>query len=305
MTDPGFTLVQLRYFAAAARRGSMTHAAQEMMVSQSAVSTAVASLEKALGVQLLLRHHARGLTPTPAGRDFLEAVRDFLSHSVELAESARQAGSEVVGDLTVGCFTTLAPFRLPTLLSAFEERHPAVRVAVTEGEHAGLKRALRAGECELALLYGYDLDEDIAHTVLDATRPYAIVAADHPTAARAGGQVALSELADDPMILLDLPHSRDYLLGVMRSVGVEPVIRHRSAGFETVRALVAHGHGYALLNQRPAHNSTYAGGDVVPLTLRDRVPPLNVVVCWMRGTRMTRRAQAFLRACRVASDQPM
>lgn len=297
MSDPGFTLVQLRYFAAAARRGSMTHAAQEMVVSQSAVSTAVASLEKALGVQLLLRHHARGLTLTPAGRDFLDAVRDFLAHSVELAESARQAGSEVIGDLAVGCFSTLAPFRLPMLLSAFEKRHPAVRVAVQEGEHAELKRALRAGECELALLYGYDLDDDIEHTVLDAMRPYALVAADHPIAARADGLVALRELAADPMILLDLPHSRDYLLGVLRSVGVEPTIRHRSAGFETVRALVAHGHGYALLNQRPAHNSTYTGSDVVPLTLRDQVPPLNVVLGWMRGTRMTRRAQAFLRVC--------
>lgn len=299
MSDPGFTLVQLRYFAAAARHGSMTHAAREMMVSQSAVSTAVAALERELEVQLLLRHHARGLTLTPAGRDFLQAVRDFLAHSVELVESARQAGSEVIGELAVGCFTTLAPFRLPTLLAAFEKRHPAVRVAVREGDHAGLKRALRAGECELALLYAYDLDDDIEHVVLDATRPYALVSSDHPFAARADGRVSLQELADEPMILLDLPHSRDYLLGVMRAGGIEPVIRHRSAGYETVRALVAHGHGYALLNQRPAHPGTYAGRDAVPLALRDDVPPLNVVLCWMRGARLTRRAQAFLRLCRA------
>ncbi|WP_232667804.1 LysR family transcriptional regulator [Pseudonocardia sp. TRM90224] len=299
MSDPGFTLVQLRYFAAAAERGSMTLAARDLMVSQSAVSTAVALLEKELGVQLLLRHHARGLTLTPAGRAFHQQVREFLAHSVELVESARQAGTEVVGNLTLGCFITLAPFRLPRLLAEFEKRHPAVRAAVREGEHAALKTALRAGDCEIALLYGYDLDDDIEHTVLDATRPYALVPAGHRFAERPDREVALAELADEPMILLDLPHSADYLLGVLRAAGVEPVIRHRSAGFETVRALVANGHGYAVLNQRPAHDGTYGGGRAVPLTLRDEVPPLNIVLCWMRGTRPTRRAQAFLHTCRA------
>jgi DNA-binding transcriptional LysR family regulator len=304
MSEPRFTLVQLRYFAAAATHGSMTLAARELMVSQSAVSTAVAQLEKDLGVQLLLRHHARGLTLTPAGRDFLAEVRNFLAHGAELVESARQAGSELVGNLTVGCFATLAPFRLPGLLSVFEERHPAVRLAIREGEHAGLIGALRAGGCELALLYGYDLDDDVDHAVLDTVSPYALVAADHPLAARPDPRVSLAELAAEPMIVLDLPHSGDYLLGVLRAAGVEPVIRHRSGGYETVRALVAGGHGFALLNQRPAHDSTYAGGRVVPLALRDEVPPRDGVLCWMKGARMTRRALAFLRICRELYATP-
>ncbi|MFC7503390.1 LysR family transcriptional regulator, partial [Nocardioides sp. GCM10030258] len=54
MAEVGFTLTQLRYFAAAAELGSMTAASRQLMVSQSAISTAVAQLEKELGVQLLL-----------------------------------------------------------------------------------------------------------------------------------------------------------------------------------------------------------------------------------------------------------
>jgi DNA-binding transcriptional LysR family regulator len=57
---------------------------------------------------LLLRHHARGLALTEAGRNFYQELLGFPKHSGELAESARRAGAAVVGDLAVGCFSTLA-----------------------------------------------------------------------------------------------------------------------------------------------------------------------------------------------------
>lgn len=298
MADPGFTFVQLRYFAAAAELGSMTAAAKELRVSQSAVSTAVAQLEKELRVQLLLRHHARGLTLTAAGQAFHRELRSFLAHSVELAESARVAGQGLVGDLTVGCFSTLAPFRLPGLLSRYESAYPQVRVDVLEAEHATLKRALRAGDCEVAVTYAYDLDEDFDRQVIDASTPYAIVAADHKLAR--GGDVSLAELAPEPMILLDLPHSGAYFESLLARTGMRANVRHRTTGFETVRALVAHGWGYALLNQRPAHDTTYDGRSMVALQLRDKVEPLEIVVAWMSGARLTRRAGAFVTIARTA-----
>jgi DNA-binding transcriptional LysR family regulator len=63
-----FTLRQLEYFLAAAEAGSVTEAAQNIPVAQSSVSAAIAQLEAALGVQLLIRHHAQGISPTAEGR---------------------------------------------------------------------------------------------------------------------------------------------------------------------------------------------------------------------------------------------
>ncbi|GAA4669781.1 MULTISPECIES: LysR substrate-binding domain-containing protein [Amycolatopsis] len=302
MSEPSFTLVQLRYFEAAARHLSMTAASRELLVSQSAVSTAIAQLERELGVQLLLRHHARGLSLTTAGQAFHQRVLDFLAHGAELVETARQAGTELVGPLAVGCFTTLAPFRLPGLLAEFEDRHPRVRVQLREGEHSALKAALRSGECEVALLYGYDLDDDIDRVVVDTAPPYVLVSPGHRLATRK--KVALADLDGEPMVLLDLPHSREYLQSVLRGAGVEPEIRHRTTGYETVRALVAHGHGFALLNQRPPVESTYAGERAVPLALTDEVASLEIVVAWMRGVRLTRRAQEFVKLCRTLYASP-
>lgn len=293
MNEPSFTLVQLRYFEAAARHLSMTAASKELMVSQSAVSTAIAQLEKEMGVQFLLRHHARGLSLTRAGEAFYKRLLDFLAHGNELVEAARQSGTELVGTLAVGCFATLAPFRLPRLLAEFEARHPRVHVSLREGEHRDLKAALRSGETEIALLYGYDLDDDIDRDVVGTAPPYALVAEDHRLARRKSRTVSLKELADEPMVLLDLPHSREYLQSVLSDAGVVPRIRHRTTGFETVRALVASGHGFSLLNQVPPAETTYSGARAVPLTLTDDVPPLEIVVATMRGVRLTRRAQEF------------
>ncbi|HVQ86554.1 MAG TPA: LysR family transcriptional regulator [Actinomycetes bacterium] len=295
---PGFTLVQLRYFAAAAELGSMTAAARELMVSQSAVSTAVAQLEKELGVQLLLRHHARGLTLTAAGKSFHHEVRNFLVHTNELAETARGQGNSLVGGLAVGCFSTLAPFLLPTLLSRYAEKYPNVDVDVVEAEHARLKKALRSGDVEVALMYGYDIDSDIDYAVADQAAPYVLIAKTHRLARRR--RVSLSELADDPMVLLDLPHSSAYFETIIESTGITPIIRHRSPGYETVRSLVAHGHGYSILNQHPAHNLTYDGSEVVTLELRDEIQPLEIVIAVMRDVQLTNRAKAFVKATRLS-----
>jgi DNA-binding transcriptional LysR family regulator len=296
MTEPAFTFTQLRYFAAAAEHGSMTAAAKALIVSQSAVSTAVAQLEKELGVQLLIRHHARGLALTAAGETFHREVRGLLAHSHDLAEAARSAGESMTGDLSVGCFSTLGPFELPRLLAVYEDQYPGVDVWVVEAEHAKLIQLLRQGRCEVALMYGYDLDEDLEYEVVHEVRPYVLVGAQHRLAHRQ--QVSLSELADESMVILDLPSTANYMSSIVSSTGLSPRIKHRTSGFETVRAMVAHGHGFAILNQLPAHDLTYDGGQVVALEIRDDVPALSMVAVYMRGIRLTARARAMVQICK-------
>lgn len=292
MAEPSFTLVQLRYFATAAELGSMTEAAKELRVSQSAISTAIGQLERDLGVQLLIRHHARGLSLTPVGQEFLSELRGFLQHARELGDVARGVGRSVVGDLVVGWFSTLTPFYRPEFVRAYEERYPNSTIRVIEGQHSQLTDGLREGRCELAVMYAYAVG-DLSSRVIDSVRPYVLVATDHRLTSR--GSVRLDELVDQPMVLLDLPHTSDYFLELFGSRGLpEPTVGFRSAGYETVRALVAHGHGFAILNQRPSHDQTYDGAALHTLEIEDDVEELDVVVAWPSDTRLTRRAQAFI-----------
>lgn len=203
--------------------------------------------------------------------------------------------------MTVGCFQTIAPFYLPRLLTDFAARYPAVRVSLLEREIQELQHALFTGACEVALLYDLDLDGQLDTELLAEAPPYVIVPAEHRLAARPG--LWLSDLADAPMVLLDLPHSREYFQALVRRTGVESRIAYRTYSFETVRALVAAGHGFALLNQCPAAAMTYDGGRVATLPLLDDLPALPVVLARVRGVRPTARAQKFIERCRVVLGQ--
>ncbi|MEU6609664.1 LysR substrate-binding domain-containing protein [Streptomyces shenzhenensis] len=287
---PEITLAQLRYFVAAAERLSMTEAAQAFFVAQSAISAAIAQLEQQVGVQLFIRQRSKGLVLTPAGLQFLGDVRALLLSLDGALDSARGVDNQVRGTVRIACFVTLAPFLLPELITRCRTAHPYLDVTVEEVDAEDGREALRAGRVELLLSYDFALGETVEREVVVQAPPHVILPADHPLAGRA--QVFLRELSREKLILLDLPHSRDYFLRVLSSAGLEPDIRHRSGSYETVRSLVAHGHGFSVLNQRPAHDLTYDGHPVAALSIADDVPSLPVVVASLRGVRQSARARA-------------
>jgi len=290
-----FTLTQLRYFLVVAELESMTRAAARLLVTQSAVSTAMAELERALGAQLFLRNRSTGLKLTPTGRTFAHDVKSFLDHADALFESADGASGSLGGSLTVGVFSPLASFRLPVILRAFEAKHPDVDVTFLEADLAILQTALREGACDLAVMYGHGLGSGFTRQVLERVPPHVLVSVEHPAAARS--EISLAELAGEPLILLDLPHSREYYESLFMLAGVAPNIRHRFSGYETVRSFVAHGHGYTLLNQRVHNDVPYSGGRVSALRLVDEFPPSEVMLVRLNDSLPTRRALAFEDIC--------
>ncbi|UYM04140.1 LysR family transcriptional regulator [Solicola gregarius] len=294
-----FTLTQLRYFAAVAEADSMTAAARELMITQSALSTAMSQLEKALGVQLFMRQGTRALRLTAAGAQFVRDLTVFLEHADSLYEAAQGLAKSPVGVLSVGVFGPLASVRLPLILDELERRYPGLEVTIHESDLADQQDALRSGRCEIALTYGLGLARGFTAQALQRIPPHVIVSREHRLARRPERPVHLRALEDDPLILLDLPHSREYYESLFRLVGVTPNVRHRLVGYETVRSFVARGHGYALLNQRLQHDLTYTGDSVVPIQIADELPPIELMLVRPSDVRPTRRALAFEEVCRT------
>lgn len=296
------SLRQLDYFVAAAEAGTMTGAAQRLYVSQSAVSAGIGELEHQLGVQLLIRAKAKGLTLTTAGHLFLPQARDLLARSEELQAGMQEVGQTPAGRLVIGCFTTLAPFLLPRMLEEFAVAHPGVSLEFAEGSLTVLQHLLREGRCELALLYGVDIEAGIAFETLYSTEPHVLLPREHPLADREA--VRLADLDGHSMIMLDVPPSRRYFSEVLADAGVVPTVRHRTESFEMVRSLVARGAGYSLLIQRPTLDVSYEGLAVQVRPIADGVPPLPVGLAWPSGSHPTRRAAAFAAFCRSAVARP-
>lgn len=289
-----FTLNQLRYFSEVARHESMRIAAEELHVSQSAVSTAIAQLERSLHVQLFIRHRNRSVTLSPAGRRFAARTRTFLAGAEALGEHGALLGGTLTGRLTVGVYAPIAPFRFPRVLTTFEEQHPGVDVDLIAGNLEEVRAALVDGQCEIALMYAHGLGPGFETRVIETVRPHVFVSSEHPLADRES--VHLAEFADEPFIQLDFPFSREYYDQLFRLVGVAPHVRYSFNDYETVRSFAAMGHGYALLNQNPI-SATYSGAQLVALDLADELPHIEVVAVWPEHTRLTVRAKAFVRAC--------
>jgi DNA-binding transcriptional LysR family regulator len=152
------------------------------------------------------------------------------------------------------------------------------------------------GTCEVALMYDLGIRPEVATTVLYRVRPYVVLSADHRLAAT--GPISLTELADEPMIMLDMPPSAEMFREVLAVAAVEPLVRFSTTNFESVRSLVASGAGYSLLLQRPSPDSTYAGPPLVYREIVEDVLTVDVVLAHARDARLTRRAQAFTDFCR-------
>jgi DNA-binding transcriptional LysR family regulator len=227
-----FTLRQLEYFLAAADAGSITEAAQNIPVAQSSVSAAIAQLEAALGVQLLIRHHAQGISPTAEGRQYLERARALLRNADELERFAAGLTAELSGTLHLGCLVT------------------------------------------------------------------AVFAADHPLAG--AESVTLAQLAAEPLVLLDLPHSREYFRGLFSAAGMEPEVGHRSVHPDVIRTMVANGFGYTIFNARAGTAVALDGMPLANVPITGDPRPMILGLVRLASVRPTRLVAAFEQHCRAA-----
>ncbi|SFR28224.1 DNA-binding transcriptional regulator, LysR family [Lentzea waywayandensis] len=294
MNLPNVTVRQLEYLIAVAETGSLTSAASRCHVSQGAISLALSELERVLDLRLVMRSPRRGAALTAAGTQVLADARRVVGAMGDLGAEARGLSSTVSGVLTVGCYAPIAPFHLPAAIATFERAHPEVSVRFVEGSLPEIGEDLISGRCEIAFLYDQDLLPGIETRTLYDQPPRILLPADHRLRRRRA--VALSELAGDPFVLLDVPPSERYFRSVFAAAGVEMVVTHRARSFELARSLVARGIGYSMTVQQPALARSYEGLEVLALPLRDNVPTTPVVLGWASGP-LTRRAQAFAEHC--------
>ena len=289
------SLRQLECFVAAADAGSLAAGAQLCGASPSAVALAVTELEKRLGVQLLIRQQAKGVHLTEAGARVVADARTVLAHAGDLVTAAQSEGTEVAGQLTVGCYTTLAPFFVPPLLDEYAARYPRVDLSVVVGSQDELQELLLTGRAEVALVYDRGLGGHLEHRLVRRCAPYVLLPADHALARQ--GRVRLSQLAPEPLIALDIPPSLQNSERILRDAGFEPEVRYRAANIEMVRCLVGRGLGYALLVQRWPNDVSYEGRPLASVEILDDVQEHHVVVAYAEHSRLTRRAQALISFC--------
>ncbi|MFK0292467.1 LysR family transcriptional regulator [Streptomyces sp. NPDC090442] len=293
----GFSLTQLRYFVVSAELGNISEAAERLCASQSTVSAAVMRLERQLGVQLLLRHHARGVSLTPSGRRLLREARALLGQARNFKAQGDALASETTGALDVGFLASVAPFLLPLTHRLLRERYAALRLNVREESADRLLESLQGGHCELAVTYDF-LSGDSRFLPLVDLSIHALLADDDPQART--GPVDLAELATRPLIALNTSAALRHFEKLFANAGVHMPEVITTTSLETMRGLVAAGSGFALMYQRGASGATLDGRNVAAVEIADALPPSSLGVATMPGLIVSSRGRAFLTALRSA-----
>lgn len=176
------TTARLRAFVTVADTGSVRAAAQRLVISESAVSAALAALAKDVGVALVERE-GRGLCLTPSGRTYAAYARKILGLHDEALSAARGDVDPERGRVRVAAVTTAGEHVLPRALAGFRRRHPAVELWLDVGTSEYVWAALASHEVDVAI--AGRPPQDMPEITVRAVRANELVAVAAPAVADA------------------------------------------------------------------------------------------------------------------------
>lgn len=180
---PHVTFRQLQIFVAVVRGGSVSAAARQLSLSQSATSQALSDLEHQLGVTLFERL-GRSLRLNDVGRRLLPLAEQLLSGLEELVESAQEPGGTLRGILQVSASATIGTYLLPPLAGRFLERHPQADLQLRLQNTHDVMADLQRFEADLGLIEGQCTESRLRSQVWRHDEMVLVCAPQHPLASK-------------------------------------------------------------------------------------------------------------------------
>jgi LysR family hydrogen peroxide-inducible transcriptional activator len=270
------TLKQLRYLTSLAEHRHFGKAAEACAVTQPALSMQIRELEKDLGIDLFERRPGEVIL-TETGAEVTRRAERVLSAARDLTEFARHSGRLLTGRLRLGVIPTLAPYVLPKILPALQQRFPDLRVELRETQTRTLTDELIRGTLDVLLL-ALPLDEHEIESAALFDDPFllAMPAGEGTSSAR----IDAREIDQQRLILLEEGHClRDQALAFCGTA------RGDAAGLgatslSTVIQMVANGYGVTLVPKIAVDQ--LRDERVKVLRFRDPQPARSIGLAWRR-----------------------
>jgi LysR family transcriptional regulator, transcription activator of glutamate synthase operon len=270
-------LQQLRYFREVAEREHVTRAAENLFVSQSAISRAVTQLEEELGVPLFYRT-GRAVVLSPYGRSFLE----YVIRAINVLESGKSSLLEQIGEesgtVSLGFLHSLGIEMVPRLIKEFRRKHPRIQFTLlVQRSGEMLMEELVAGSIDLCLsVPGMFEQNDVRWSHLLDEELLIAMPQTHRLAARR--TLNMRALSSEPFLTLSPEHTLRIIFDrLCADASFLPKIAFEGMDIATLRGLIAAGLGIGLL---PSAAIRFRG--VVEIKLSQRpIRPLGIG--WIDG----------------------
>ncbi|HET8894204.1 MAG TPA: selenium metabolism-associated LysR family transcriptional regulator [Gaiellaceae bacterium] len=290
---------QLAAFCAVVERRSFSQAAEQLGVTQPAVSLQIRSLEKRLGLQLLDRS-GRRVEPTEAGQRLYRSAQKLLAQEEQLlADVVGEGEGELTGKIDIGASTGPGGTVLPIVLCEFQQGHPGVHVALTVADTQHIVERVARRELELGVVGAARRHTGVTFEPFFRDEVVLAVPQGHRFADRT---VSLDELKGEPLVLMQ------------EGAGVRQVIDDelKEAGFklrdldvrlelglqESARSAVVAGFGVTFIS-RSAIEGDLAARTLAVARVEGLEPSREIALVRSTGRAETRVAQAFVEFART------
>lgn len=279
----------LRYFTVVAQEKNITRAAEVLNMSQPPLSNQIHNLEEELGVQLFLRGKRR-LTLTAEGELLLRRAQQLLDMEDKTRQEISDLRYGMSGTVSLALVEGRAPYLAARWIAGFQEEFPRVRYQLWNGSTDDVLDRLRKGLADLAVI-AVPYDNEHLEGLFVGSEPWvAMIPRDHPLAKLPGGEIDLSRLVGQPLIV---PSRKSRIEAIRRWFGeiqAEPEILCEMSNYVDAVALVEQGVGISIFPQ-----TTYTPNDLlVSKVLTNSPHQVEYELVWDKNQTLSTAAEEFL-----------
>jgi LysR family hydrogen peroxide-inducible transcriptional activator len=296
-------LRDLRYLVALAEERHFGKAAERCFVSQPTLSAQIRKLEDYLGVALVERQPKR-VSLTETGEKIVARARLVLQEADAIVEIARTDRDPLSGALRLALIPTVGPYLLPHVVGPLRKAVPRLKLMLYEYQTAPLLEKLRAGELDCGII-ALPMPTEGLETEVLYDEPFTLaVPANHPLADR--DRVRLEDIKDETLLLLEDGHClRDHALSVCSRIRLNQEQDYRATSLETLRQMVAAGHGITLLPELAAATPVGTARGLKIKAFTRPAPVRTIGAVWRKSTTRGKAIDAVIAAIRAAMKEEL
>ena len=269
----------LEYFQAVARENNITKAAEQLGITQQALSNQISRMEEELGCKLFNRKH--GFELTSAGKEMLKSANRILDIYNQTQLVMNDISENKRGELKLGVTHTRGQYILPVLLPDFVEKYPNVSLSLTEGSTRYLEESLERGDIDLLIGFKPFMSADAVTT--DLIKENMFIAAPKKLLEEHFGpnyQKVVDSYNQNPNLAVfkDLPFvlllNNDCIRTTVeyefKNAAIDPYVRLETQNVQTAFVLAAEGLGLTVIPGPYLKSKYIVCGEDYPI-LRDKV----------------------------------
>jgi DNA-binding transcriptional LysR family regulator len=282
---------QLRVFYHAAKNLNFTLAANELFITQPAVTFQMKAFEEFCNLKLF-KKRARRLFLTDEGRALFEYAEKIFIYEKEIENVIEDMRELKRGVLSLGTTKAYARYFMPLMLSTFHEKFPKIKIQLNEGSSLEMTYSLLDFKIEVAVVAKAGELPEVDFFPFSKEEMAVIVAPGHPFTKKRS--IAFKDLANEPFIMKEKGSgTRKLVEELFLNTDCTPDILMETSNTEFIKQLVQRGEGISFL-VKEAVTAEIEEKKLAQVALKGRTPYLDVSIAYLKGQVLSPPARAFV-----------